>query len=106
MGQGSAGGDGGTTNAVPSRESGPPGAAQPPRQGPVILLLLEQPADHLTSSYRVPEFGAGTLCLLMVTLTPMGSCSCPIVVECGLFPRVLPSHCAAESDPCGKMDVA
>lgn len=32
-GQGRAGGDGGTTNAVPSRQSGPPGAAQPPRQG-------------------------------------------------------------------------
>lgn len=32
-GQGRAGGDGGTTNAVPSRHSGPPGAAQPPRPG-------------------------------------------------------------------------
>lgn len=77
-----------------------------PDKGPVLTLLLEQPADHLTSSYRVPEFGAGMLCLLMVTLAPMGNCYCPIEVECGLFPIVLPSHCATESVPCGRVDVA
>lgn len=59
-----------------------------PGEGPVlILLLLEQPADHLSSSYRVPEFGAGTLCLLMVTLTPMGHRHCPIVVNVAFSPQ-------------------
>lgn len=88
-------------------KAGLPGQRSLPGAGPaLILLLLEQPADHLTSSYRVPEFGAGTLCSLMVTLTPMGNCCCPVVVECGLFPTVLPSHCAAEPDPYGKVDVA
>lgn len=71
------------------------------------LLLLQadtqQPAQHLASSYLVPEFGAGMLCLLIAILTD--KFYCPIVIECGLSPIVLPSHCTSESVPCGKMDV-
>lgn len=76
-----------------------------PGKRPGLLLLLPAAScDRLTSSYRVPELGARTLCLLMVTL--MGNCYCPIVVECGLFPIVLPSSYTAESVPGNKMDVA
>lgn len=63
--------------------------------------LLAQ--GSLTRAPRVPESGTGCFAWLMGT--PTGSCCCPIAVECGLFPIVLPSH-PSRVCLCGGMDVA
>lgn len=108
-GRGRAGGDGGTTDAVPSRPHGPPSARQPP----TLLLGLPPPVaagraaaglGRPARASRVPDFGLACFASLVVTLT--GSCYCSIAVECGLFPHSAPSSSQREAVPCGKMDVA
>lgn len=79
MGLGRAGGDRGTTTAVPSRRSGPSGAGQPPRQPPASSPVRTQCLSV------GPACFACWWCLWRVTITV------PLWLNRGLSPIVLPS---------------